>query len=748
MSTNRYAFGVGLRQLDTELLLIAEGNANASFEVGSFGVLETFTATVLTETALCRQCPIGQFLAAPCTLHSNIQCLDLSPPCDENEIEIAPATPTSDRQCDTLACSPGATHFISLGVCSSCTRCRAAVEFEVAPCSTSSDRTCASVSTCNAQSSEVIPPTQTSDRVCSDICASNQYIAVSNGVARCENHTECAGDTFEFLPPRRLADRVCVPRTVCSSEQFETVLATPTSNRQCAFCNSCRRATTDVIFVVDTSTSVCNLGGFSHVKDFLQTAARTFPLGPDQVRISTIVFNSAASIAVNFTSGSTVTTALSEIDSITCEGGAKRTDLALQLAREQLLNPFIHRRSGVPTVLVFIGAGTSTLPFATQNETTQLDLISLLSRFVPYVPSRTHSSRLSFICLFVRRYAVSIGSSNVDEFTLIVGGNAARIRTVPTMADVSSIAHSFYASEHCSSCLADEFESAPCGSTSDSVCSPLRTCSANAFEAAAPTSTTDRVCHTCTVCDGLTQYASVECTSTSDAQCSTCLGTCPPFTFEATACSPTTDRICQSCSFRCQSDSFFVAPCSTTADITCAPCTVQCPSGQYVSGACSGFSDTQCTNVSTCSSGQYERTPPGLLQDRTCADIRDCGLGEFETFEPTATSDRQCAVVTQCAPGFLEDTQPTATTDRVCVFSGVCDLQPRVYDLVWMMDASGSISQSEFTIMKDFVADVMSRETISPTNVQVCTPRIIASLAWWLMSRWFAGFCGAFSRWS
>ena len=239
------------------------------FEVGSFTDLNTFTQTALTETALCRQCPLSHYRAAPCTNHSDVVCLPISPTCEANagEFEAAPPTPTTDRVCQQLVCLPGVTHYRpgNGSSCSICTTCAAVVEYQTAPCGLTTDRSCAPVSTCAADRNELIAPTPTSDRVCEQDCAPNQFVQIITSgqgapTQACVNLTVCVNDTFQFLAPTRLSDRTCVARTQCSARQFESVAGTPTTDRTCSRCNDCGGGVADVIFALDTSTSVCSAG--------------------------------------------------------------------------------------------------------------------------------------------------------------------------------------------------------------------------------------------------------------------------------------------------------------------------------------------------------------------------------------------------------------------------------------------------------------------------------------------------------
>jgi hypothetical protein len=153
------------------------------------------------------------------------------------------------------------------------------------------------------------------------------------------------------------------------------------------------------VFLLDMSTSVCSADGgtaFGRVKDFLRATVSDLPVAPTQFRVAVVGYSSSATISIDFTIGSNRTTTLSAIDALTCAGGARRTDLALRTAREQLFNPFTSRRSGVAAVLVLVGVGGSTLPFATVNETAQLNGIQQLSR---YVVPHVHPVADAIVCL-------------------------------------------------------------------------------------------------------------------------------------------------------------------------------------------------------------------------------------------------------------------------------------------------------------------------------------------------------------
>lgn len=713
---DRHAFGVGARTDSSELLEFTQGVSSAVRQLASFADLSSFVDSVLTETVLCLECPLGSFRASACTRTADLVCQQTSAVCLSTEIEVSPPTTTSDRLCvPILPCRPGMTHYLNSTTCLLCTTCTSTAQFATQPCTASTDRTCAPTTACIVpQTDEALPPSPTSDRVCAAPCAASEFISIeatASTTRQCQSVSTCGSDAFELLPPTRVADRTCVPVSACPVHRFETIPATATTDRTCGRCNNCAAGLGDVLVMVDVSSSVCGGDGsnFAEVQDFLTRTIRSMPIGQTGIRVALLTFSTTATVHSTFLQSVSQDAVAALVSTITCTGGSTATDAAFRVARTAVLNPFLTTSTGfrafsVPVQIIAVSNGGATVPLPLLDELALLD------------------ARIA-------RYVVSIGSlsaAETAEVLSIVNQDATRVSAVTTFEDLNTVDANFFTDDICQPCLSSQYQESTCTTTTDVVCFPWQTCNASAFEAAGPTASSDRDCRACNPCAGGTQYTTTPCGATTDATCTPCAAPCRAFSFEATPCTPSSNRVCQACDFDCASGSFLVAPCSATRNRVCGPCTSQCPTGQFITRNCTRLADITCTTVSArCSPavGTFEAAAPTIYTDRVCAAVTTCDSStEFEAFPPTETTDRVCsAVTTTCPAGFSEAAPPSATTDRQCEFDGVCDLLPRVYDLVWLLDASGSISESDFERMKSFVLNVLSGEDISASRVQVAT---------------------------
>lgn len=227
---------------------------------------------------LCNEC--GKYLSGVETAVSDRQCGLISLCNLSISFVSTEATPTSDRVCQPLTvCDSGLTFesrpaaYRDDRECSSCTVCSVGVEYETLPCTATTDRVCANFSVCSSSQFEVTAPTQSSDRECSNI-------------------TTCSLQPQEFI-------------------QFS---ATVTTDAVCAPCTICESTAADVLFVIDTSSSIedpafgGSSGTFNFVKDFVRNITESITnVGGDFVngtRIAAITFDSTAQIVFDFGGGS------------------------------------------------------------------------------------------------------------------------------------------------------------------------------------------------------------------------------------------------------------------------------------------------------------------------------------------------------------------------------------------------------------------------------------------------------------
>lgn len=175
--------------------------------------------------------------------------------------------------------------------------------------------------------------------------------------------------------------------------------------------------------------------GFDSVRTFVRNAISRMPVASSRVRLGLISYSSSAVVALNFTTGSSSSAAIAAVNAMPCAGGAMRTDLALQVAREVLLNPFTSRRANVDAVLVFVTPGGATLPFAVTDEIRLIEQVPLLSRYV-----------------------LAIGVNNQFELLNLAGGSSSHVATASNgFADVAGMDDSFFTSDVCEPCSSTEF---------------------------------------------------------------------------------------------------------------------------------------------------------------------------------------------------------------------------------------------------------------------------------------------------
>ena len=193
---------------------------------------------------------------------------------------------------------------------------------------------------------------------------------------------------------------------------------------------------------------------------------------------------------------------------------------------------------------------------------------------------------------------------------------------------------------------------------------------------------------------------------------------------------------CDAC-LQCDTSTEFEAtPCVADVDRTCAACQT-CPDGAFESGACDGISDRQCSSCTASCEGTdsltFERIPCTANSNRVCQEVVDCPPESYETVAPTATSNRECQPLTQCdsalqftstlatsttdracsdltvcSDGLIEVNPPTATTDRTCGFSGICTARDDEFDLIFLLDGSGSVGPDNFALETAFAAKVIA----------------------------------------
>ncbi len=109
---------------------------------------------------------------------------------------------------------------------------------------------------------------------------------------------------------------------------------------------------------MDLSGSIGN----DHVKEkeFVKALADTFSISKDESRVAVITFNSKAAINVRFSDLKTAADFKLAVDNLPRPRGKTRIDIALKLARDELLQSKNGARVNVPKLLVLLTDGTQT----------------------------------------------------------------------------------------------------------------------------------------------------------------------------------------------------------------------------------------------------------------------------------------------------------------------------------------------------------------------------------------------------
>nr|KAG5701827.1 hypothetical protein BaRGS_019038 [Batillaria attramentaria] len=118
----------------------------------------------------------------------------------------------------------------------------------------------------------------------------------------------------------------------------------------------CNKA--DLVFVLDSSESL-SVENFEQLKDFVQNISKALTIGPDDVQIGAIKFNSAAFGEFDLNDFANMADVLAAIEGIVRAPGGTRTDLALDLLVSDAFTAPNGDREGIPNIAVVITDGAS-----------------------------------------------------------------------------------------------------------------------------------------------------------------------------------------------------------------------------------------------------------------------------------------------------------------------------------------------------------------------------------------------------
>ena len=295
-------------------------------------------------------------------------------------------------------------------------------------------------------------------------------------------------------------------------------------------------------------------------------------------------------------------------------------------------------------------------------------------------------------------------------------------------------------------CTSTEFEVSGPTATSDRECRTCRECDENSHEVSACTATEDRGCQVCSACPrglsfqigtcldtggencatctlcGPHQIAEAPCSADADTVCVDCEG-CPLGSWSINTCTAVRDGTCVACHPECATGEgeFEAVPCTAATDRRCGVCSVGCRPDQYET-PCNATNDLVCHDPTVCALGtEYEVRPPTVSTDRICLSLTPCNFEEqYIVQQPSAFTDYVCSPLTVCADGTTETTAPSPTSDRTCFFDGTCRTREEAYDLLFLLDGSGSVGVENFEEVKLFVRGIAAGiHNISVPGVRV-----------------------------
>lgn len=676
-------------------------------------------ALTQTECARCREkCLIGQYESSPCSLKSNRECKTCTQECNIHEFVKTPCNETQDLTCAPCSESCPVNHFVKSNcsvdrnlLCSECSICETGVEFESRECTTMNDRECSLCSPCRIDEFEAVPCTPTSNRVCMTA-------------------TVCDEDSFELTPLTQVEDRKCQPHRLCDvCTEFEEIGPTTTSNRVCSFIGEAAcvgRAITDLTFVIDVSGSV-GPSHFDDMKRFLITLVSRRKLGFDQTcegtRVAIVAFADKVVELLRFDETVDNNSVISAINALEYNTTAAVGILgpAIKFLEDTVMTKDHGYRGDSSTVFIIIDGPTPPTDLKTVTNAAE----SLAKTGVELIGIGLHNT----------------GSSQTLE-SLVISGD--HIFELSSFDELTSESFTKKVESRVLACELGFYEALPCTSTANRVCEKCSSCEAGFFIKTACSTYNDTICIACNrECDpGF--YRMEECSSDSDLRCELCSTTCPANTYQAEACGRDTDILCNdcddclpfqyrsancegtnpgkcnNCTKTCKSGQFTTANCNSTADRVCKDCAPVCNVDEFEVVPCTTISNRICLKVSSAfdPTSSYESAGPTSTSDRQCLPLSSCLESEYAIVPATTTSDVECAPVSVCPEGEVEDVAPTSTSDRTCIFDGICSKRSG-FDLVFLLDGSGSVGNAGFEYTRTFVADIIKGLEVSTEGVHV-----------------------------
>eukprot|EP00055_Hartaetosiga_balthica_P015596 m.93069 g.93069 ORF g.93069 m.93069 type:complete len:2497 (-) comp8906_c0_seq2:440-7930(-) len=647
-------------------------------------------ASTLTSDRICSPasiCDVSEFVAILPSITSDVVCQAYSA-CDTmGEYEAMPPGDTFDRKCSSISTCDGVTTYQSAPptatsdvVCMSTRHCNEE-EYLVTDATKSSDRKCKAMAICSATEFEVFPPSQASQNAI-DL---GLYYFISNRA--CGLLTVCSSsDEYELLAATPSSDRQCFPYRVCEAPLVELVAPTPTSDRVC----DGEVAADANLYVPGVYVANFPIQSFTRDVAIYITTEVGIQITPSKIFV-TRLRNAPGGIDLAFRV-LTPTQYAPEVKKA-IKNYLKLFDYLKAQGYSALQNKMAAFLDCGDSAYVRVN-GTAALPVPTCFPLTKCDL---RTQYTSVLPTQT-SDR---VCPAVR-----LCSSPV-EYESMAHTNTTDAICSPVSICISGV----------------EFLEAPPTYTSDAVCIILTQCSLGVtFESQSPTNTSDRVCEDVSVCDfnALGEYELFPATLTSDTVCSPSTSCSPQTQFISIPSTPTSDSVCEDLQL-CDVDvEFESTPPSPTSDRKCTELTPSCNlASSYQSFPATPTSDRECKPLSVCNAqNQFEKVAPTITSDRSCVTATQCTASQYEFSLLTPSTDRICRDVSVCDVNQYVKTPATATTDRLCAQCSTCSANQ--YKAAFCTISSNTICRDVTTCGSEAFISVPATAT-SDAQCSVCS---------------------------
>jgi hypothetical protein len=670
-------------------------------------------------------CPGGGTLIA-CTNGTNYSlatqttCTTCTPVCTATTYQTQTCTTTQNRICMPCpagsACPGGTT--ISLCVsgstfalanqsaCSTCTVCLAGT-YETTPCTPTQNRVCTvcptgsacpggtAISAC-VNGTNYSLGNQSTCTPCDAVCASTTYETQACTTTQNRICTQCpagsacpggtvinacvAGTTFSLA-----SQSLCSTCTVCSAGTYQTTPCTTTQNRVCTSCpagSECPGGAFITSCILNTSYS---LGNQSACTNCTVCAAGTFQTTACTTTQNRVCTSCPAGSACP--GGAVITTCVNG-STFALASQSTCTACTVCLAGTYEITPCTTTQNRICSFCPAGSAcsGGAAIAPCVAGTTFSLGNQSTCSSCTPVCAATTYELQT---CTTTQN---RVCSNSCPAGSACPGGavlNACVSGTTFSLGNQSTCTN-------CTVCLATTYETTPCTTTQNRVCTacpPGSACPGGAAISTCVAGTTFSLgsqssCTNCTVCLA-GSYQTTPCTTTQNRVCTSCPAgsACPGGTI-ITPCvngsnfSLASQSTCTSCISPCAATTYETQACTTTQNRICNVCPAgyACPGGTAITACANSTtfslgSQSACTPCTVCGAGTTETSTCLVTKDRICSTSCPAGVacpgGATQTpcvngtnFSPGNQST--CTGCSLCLAGNYESRACTTTQDRLC----------------------------------------------------------------------------------